>query len=189
MIVDSGCLPFLSTFDGVRDRLYYTAVGNPGMDWYVRDRATSNDSRLSPTDDLASRLREEVLCITVIDRPQVIRDLREAVTGRYGGSLTVRGFANEYFPGWDWMTVHDGNARKDRALRWLLREAGLDTSEVVALGDSDSDVPLLRFATRGIAVANAIPEVLAVAEKTIGRNTADSVIEFIERDWDGGDGT
>jgi Cof subfamily protein (haloacid dehalogenase superfamily) len=186
LIFDAGCLPFLSAFDGSRDRLYYSEVRNPGMDWYVRDRTSSGDTRLTRIPDLTQILSQQMICLTAIERPEVIMDLSSAVKERYGDSLTVRGFANEYFSGWDWMTVHDGRARKDKALAWLLRECGLEESEVVAIGDSDSDVPMLRYAARGIAVANATSDVLEVAGETVGSNSDDGVIGFLERDWSGG---
>jgi Cof subfamily protein (haloacid dehalogenase superfamily) len=181
----SGRDPFVSTLEGASDHLYYSSVGNPGMGWYVADRTRNGDDRLRRTDDLESALKEEVVCLTVIDRPEVIAELRLAVCERHADALTVRHFGNEYFADWDWLTVHDGRARKDKALGWLMRERDLDACEVVAMGDSDSDVPLFRMAHRGIAVANATPEAKAAATELIGSNTDDSVVAFLERDWAG----
>ena len=40
---------FLSTFNGVEDKLYYTKVTNPGEEWYVNNRRINNDPRLTKT--------------------------------------------------------------------------------------------------------------------------------------------
>ena len=102
---------------------------------------------------------------------------------RFGDALWVRVFTNEYFSDWDWLTVHDARATKEQALSRVMDENGLRGAEVVAFGDSDNDIPLFRFASRGVAVQNASDELKSLAETVIGPNTADSVVRFLERDW------
>lgn len=178
-----GCVPFVSSFDGEFDRLHYSEIGNPGMKWYLDDRLSNNDRRLSKTADLSSSLSEQVVCLTVIDRPDAVEELRAALVERFDGRLSVRQFSNEYFDGWDWLTVHDTRATKDRALATLLEARDLGDAEVVAFGDSDNDVPLFRFADRSIAVANASAELKSLATEVIGASSEDSVVGFLERDW------
>ncbi len=183
LIRGAGCVPFVSSFDGERDRLHYSEVGNPGMKWYLDDRLSNNDRRLSKTADLSSRLSEQVVCLTVIDRPDVVEELRAALVERFDGRLSVRRFSNEYFCGWDWLTVHAARATKDRALATLLETCDLGDAEIVAFGDSDSDVPLFRCADRGIAVANASAELKSLAVEVIGPSSEDSIVGFLEREW------
>lgn len=183
LIHAAGCVPFVSSFDGEFDRLYYSEIGNPGMKWYLDDRLSNNDRRLSKTADLAATLSEQVACLTVIDRPEVVEELRAALVERFEGRLSVRRLSNEYFGGWDWLTVHDVRATKDRALATLLEFCDFDGAEVVAFGDSDNDVPLFRFADRGVAVANASAELKSLAAEVIGPNGEDSVVRFLEREW------
>lgn len=183
LIRAAGRVPFVSSFDGECDRLYYSEPGNPGMRWYLDDRLASNDRRLTKTTDLASRLSEQVVCLTVIDRPEAVEELRAALLERFEDRLSVRRFSNEYFSGWDWLTVHDARATKDRALATLLDAFDLGDAEVVAFGDSDNDVPLFRVADRGIAVANASAELKSLAAEVIGPSSEDSIVEFLEREW------
>ncbi|MGN6472767.1 MAG: HAD family hydrolase [Mycobacteriales bacterium] len=63
---------------------------------------------------------------------------------------------------------------------WLAGH-GLSASDVVAFGDMPNDVELLSWAGHGVAVANAHPEVLAVADEITGTNDADGVAEVLER--------
>ena len=44
---------------------------------------------------------------------------------------------------------------------------GVDAADVVAFGDMPNDLPMLAWAGRGLAVANAHPEVLAAADEVI----------------------
>ncbi len=53
-------------------------------------------------------------------------------------------------------------------------------SEVVAIGDMPNDIPMLEWAGRSCAVANAHPAVRAVAEEVVGSNDEDAVAVLIE---------
>ena len=60
MISNFGTLPFVSTFDGESDRLYYSRILNPGMQWYLDDRTANHDRRLLLNDYLEFRLADQV---------------------------------------------------------------------------------------------------------------------------------
>lgn len=53
---------------------------------------------------------------------------------------------------------------------------------VVVYGDNLNDLPMFAVADEAVAVANARPQVLAAADRIIGRNTDDSVAkDMMER--------
>lgn len=52
--------------------------------------------------------------------------------------------------------------------------------EVLAVGDMPNDVPMLQWAGRSYAVANAHPSVIEVADELIGSNDEDAVAALIE---------
>ena len=51
-ITDAGYIPFISTYDGTADRLYYCDITNDGMAWYLRNRQLHQDPRLCYLADL-----------------------------------------------------------------------------------------------------------------------------------------
>ena len=53
--------------------------------------------------------------------------------------------------------------------------------QVVAIGDGLNDVEMIRAAGLGVAMGNADPRVLAVADETTGHHDADGVAELIDR--------
>jgi hydroxymethylpyrimidine pyrophosphatase-like HAD family hydrolase len=57
---------------------------------------------------------------------------------------------------------------------------GIAPHEVLAVGDMPNDVPMLQWAGKSYAVANAHPEVLDVADQVIGSNDEDAVADLIE---------
>jgi hydroxymethylpyrimidine pyrophosphatase-like HAD family hydrolase len=67
------------------------------------------------------------------------------------------------------------------ALEAFCTDLGIRADEVVAFGDAPNDVPMLRWAGRGIAVANAHPAVLAAADAVTLTNDADGVAIVVEQ--------
>jgi Cof subfamily protein (haloacid dehalogenase superfamily) len=70
---------------------------------------------------------------------------------------------------------------KAAGLAEVAAEHGIDQADVIAFGDYPNDVPMLSWAGRGVAVANAHAEVLAVADEVTGSNDDDGVAVVLER--------
>ena len=83
------------------------------------------------------------------------------------------------------LTVHHKRATKEQAIKTLAQRYQLAEREIVVFGDHAHDVSMLRAAHRGIAMENAIDAVKQVAHTVIGSHHVDSVLDFIERDWQG----
>ncbi|HKN99204.1 MAG TPA: HAD family hydrolase [Pseudonocardiaceae bacterium] len=70
---------------------------------------------------------------------------------------------------------------KGSGLAEVAELAGVPARDVVAFGDMPNDVPMLRWAGHGVAMANAHPDVLAVADEVTGANSEDGVAQVLER--------
>ncbi|MCU1590822.1 MAG: Cof-like hydrolase [Frankiales bacterium] len=70
---------------------------------------------------------------------------------------------------------------KASGLASLAEEHGIDASEVVAFGDMPNDLPMLAWAGHGVAVANAHPDVLAMADEVTASNDHDGVAQVLDR--------
>jgi Cof subfamily protein (haloacid dehalogenase superfamily) len=70
---------------------------------------------------------------------------------------------------------------KASALAELAAEHGIEAVDAVAFGDMPNDVPMLAWAGLGVAVANAHPEVIAVADEVAASNDDDGVAEVLSR--------
>ena len=71
-------------------------------------------------------------------------------------------------------------ASKASALAWLCERRGIAASEVAAFGDMPNDLPMLRWAGLGYAVANAHDEVLAAADHVVGHHAEEGVALALE---------
>ena len=87
----AGCSPFLMTFDGAVDRLYFNdaILRNDGMRRFLHDRKRNRDPRLAHLDHLHDGLEDQVVCLTTFDSFPRIRQLEQAIRLRYGGSVTL----------------------------------------------------------------------------------------------------
>lgn len=72
-------------------------------------------------------------------------------------------------------------ADKGCALQHLVESWGLSMAQVAAIGDDVNDVGMVQRAGLGVAVANAVPQVHAVADLVTGANHEDGVAQVIRR--------
>ncbi|MGB8652547.1 MAG: Cof-type HAD-IIB family hydrolase [Mycobacteriales bacterium] len=70
---------------------------------------------------------------------------------------------------------------KASGLASFAAERGVAAGETVAFGDMPNDLPMLSWAGLGVAVANAHPEVLAVADEVTASNDDDGVARVLDR--------
>ena len=70
---------------------------------------------------------------------------------------------------------------KGYALAALCDEINVNAEAVIAFGDMPNDVPMLKWAGRGIAVANAHPDVIDAADEVTATNDEDGVALALQR--------
>jgi hypothetical protein len=70
---------------------------------------------------------------------------------------------------------------KAATLARIAGRAGIAAEDVVAFGDMPNDLPMLAWAGRGYAMANAHPDVLAAAEHMAPSNDDDGVAQVVEK--------
>ena len=78
------------------------------------------------------------------------------------------------------LEIAPSGASKASGLAWLCERRGIAAGSVAAFGDMPNDLPMLRWAGIGHAVANAHPEVLAAAHRVVGHHAEDGVALALE---------
>ena len=79
------------------------------------------------------------------------------------------------------LEISAAGVTKATGLAGLAERAGIAAAEVVAFGDMPNDLPMLGWAGRAVAVANAHPAVLAAADEVTASNDDDGVALVHER--------
>lgn len=70
---------------------------------------------------------------------------------------------------------------KLEAIKKLLNDLDIDVSEVIAIGDGENDIDMIKFAGCGIAMNNASKEVKDIANMITETNDNDGVGKILER--------
>ncbi|MBN1700157.1 MAG: HAD family hydrolase [Spirochaetales bacterium] len=175
---------FLSTFNGKEDKLYFENCTNDGMKWYVDDRTNNNDSRIEKVENISEHNHEKVICFTIINKRDQLLLLTEEMSDKYKDKLEIQLFANQYSPGWYWLTLHNVNATKDKAICKILEMYNQNINELVVFGDDRNDIPMFKIAKNAIAVENAIDDIKQIATEVIGSNNDDSVVKYIKTEFE-----
>jgi hydroxymethylpyrimidine pyrophosphatase-like HAD family hydrolase len=94
-------------------------------------------------------------------------------------SVGLRVNLTETVPGL--LDIVAAGATKAAMAQRLARSLGVKAEEVLALGDHDNDVSLLRWAGLGVAMGNATPAAKAAADTITSSNRRDGVAEALQR--------
>jgi hydroxymethylpyrimidine pyrophosphatase-like HAD family hydrolase len=79
----------------------------------------------------------------------------------------------------DWIGISGPGADKESALARISRRLGVAAAHVVGIGDQLNDLGMLGWAGTAVAVANAIPAVLELADVVVPSNADEGVARFM----------
>ena len=179
LVLQRDVTPFISSIDNGNDRLYWSGVYNEGMQWYMDNRRQANDPRIRFAEDLGDKLDGQIVCITVVEREDVIRKIHSELSSRFNGQTQSVAYENQYSPGWWWLTIHAGDASKGKTVRRVFAMCDISDRRLVVFGDQINDVDMFRHADHSVAVGNAIDQLSEMADERIGTNREDAVVNYI----------
>ncbi|MBO7452457.1 MAG: HAD family phosphatase [Clostridiales bacterium] len=85
------------------------------------------------------------------------------------------------YRGEKWYSFLPKGSGKITAIEEMIRLSGIRKEDIVAFGDDDNDIEMLRMCGKGVAVANAVPEVLRTADDITLSNDEDGVAKWLRR--------
>ncbi|MBD2570122.1 HAD family hydrolase [Anabaena lutea] len=177
------CVPFISSFNGAEDCCYYQEIINEGMEWYLNDRLFHQDKRLRSLTKLTDSFRDQIVCLTVINKTEILSELEIIIRERYGDKIQTYHYENNYAPGWHWLTIHSYKATKAQGILTLQEIYGLTSNKLIVFGDHNNDIEMFKIADYAIAVDNATVELKRHANHIIESHEVDSVVRYIYQDW------
>jgi hydroxymethylpyrimidine pyrophosphatase-like HAD family hydrolase len=86
-----------------------------------------------------------------------------------------------YSTGYGLIELSAPGVTKGTGLARLAGELGIAAADVLAVGDMPNDLPMLQWAGHGVAMANAHPAVLEVADEITAGNSEDGLALILER--------
>ncbi|MDR1798014.1 MAG: Cof-type HAD-IIB family hydrolase [Clostridiales Family XIII bacterium] len=133
------------------DRFYYLEPN----EYTAQYEAQLGYAGAADPDLLAKELRAAKLLL--VAEPDEILRIRSELEARYPG--LAFGSSAPFF-----LEIIDGAANKGRALAFVAGQLGVPAGRIMAIGDSDIDISMLRFAGVGVAVKSADPALKAEAD-------------------------
>jgi Cof subfamily protein (haloacid dehalogenase superfamily) len=76
--------------------------------------------------------------------------------------------------------THAGNSKGHRLSEWIA-EQGIAPAEVIAFGDHQNDIEMLRMAGMGVAMGNSQADVQACADWVTGSNDSNGIADALQR--------
>ena len=135
------------------------AVEERGVGYRVNrhfpDGELSGEMTITEVDDIVAGPVSRV----IIRDPDATADDFVALAERLGLHGT------NYVVGWTaWLDLAPVGVSKASGLQHVVDALGLAATDVLAIGDGRNDIEMLRWAGRGVAMGQAVPEVLAAAD-------------------------
>lgn len=134
-------------------------------------------NRIRPVRSLAQWVRKP-------NRPPVLKLM---AVGQRVGLQRFAQFVREEVPGVeitssgvDNLEVTASGVNKGSGMELLAARLAIPPEQIIAIGDSDNDLSMIRFAGLGVAMGNATDQVKAVADRITGTTEEDGVAQIIE---------
>lgn len=138
------------------------------------------DDRLWHVDDLAAACDHPVLVVLCFGPEARLREFSSFLSQKLDGRAAVQPYWHPKYSAWA-MDVAAAGCSKSAGLRHYAALHGVEMAQVVAIGDSLNDIPMLEAAGLGVAMGNAGDEVKQAADVVVADNEHDGVAEAIRR--------
>jgi len=153
----------------VDDELYVAEVTQE-----ARDYADFQGIPINPVGPLLDWLDRPPTKLVAVGTPEETSALEERAKAQFGPRL----FISKSLP--YFLEFASPEVTKGSGLAFVAERLGFDAARTVSFGDGENDVELLEWAGFGVAVANAHPRVLAVADLVAPRDVEEGVAQVIE---------
>ena len=153
------------------DTLYVEDDNKRIMDEYCNGRGTTY-KYIKNFNELSFKNIPKIL--GVIENDVEMQKIKKELKEKYKGILTIVQSAKNY------LEITDIKASKGSALNFLKKYWNLSDDEVIASGDQDNDIELLKNAGIGISVGNSSPELLKVAQYHCKDVNSNELVKYIE---------
>jgi hypothetical protein len=122
---------------------------------------------------------DDVMAFTVIDEKEKVLLLKQQLINKFGHTIKIEAWEDMYYKSWYWLTVHNVEATKGKALEKLKKMVDKSFDTVVVFGDQMNDLEMFKEADYSIAVENAVEGIKEIAHEVIGNHKQNSVVNKI----------
>ena len=133
-------------------------------------------------DDLAEAVRADSAIVTFYGDEEPMREIADDIRGQHP-RLRVTEYASNLVASYR-VSIQPDSTHKGSGVLDAAEMLGIDASEVMVFGDWLNDLPMFGVGAIGVAMSNAMPEVLKVADYVTDRTCEeDGIADFLERNY------
>jgi 5-amino-6-(5-phospho-D-ribitylamino)uracil phosphatase len=149
-------------------------VNGPTKHWM---RITSSTIRTTPR--LADHAHDHTIRIGIVAPPEQTAKMKWSLMEHFQDRIVCHGL---FVPAYDVevLEVFDPAVNKWEGVKLVASRHGVAEHEIIAIGDDVNDLPMIEHAGLGVAMGNARPEVLAIAQRVIGTNADEGLAAFLD---------
>ncbi|MBO1307868.1 HAD family phosphatase [Enterococcus sp. 669A] len=125
--------------------------------------------------DLAAFLDSSISKILTAGEPEYLAEHHQEMMAPFKDSLNCVFTADFYFE----FTAQ--GIDKAKALDTVLKPLGIAAEDVAAFGDGHNDITLIRYAGKGVAMDNAVPELKAAADHVTLSHNEDGIAHMLNQ--------
>ena len=159
------------------ETLPVTPILDDGKQFYVADKTgykvdyecRNNHMICVEVENLADFLDFAPIKILMSVQPEQLKAVQKQIADFLPEDLTVVQTAPFY------LEVIPRRINKGQGIRDICKTLGIDAAEVIAFGDAENDIPMLRAAGMGVAMGNATEAVKAAADYVTHSNNEDGI--------------
>lgn len=152
-----------------------TSPDTPAALDHLRRREEPGVSTVDSPAEWMETAGEEPTKLVIVDHPDDVEGWLEEAREAFRGRLFVTRSLPHY------VEIGGLEGTKASALKFLCGRWGIDPGRVLAFGDADNDIDMLRFAGRGVAVGGMTGEVREAADEVVPNVDEDGVAGYVEK--------
>lgn len=172
--------PFIYTF-GEEHQVYYRHATNPGSIAYLA--SLEKDGRIKQVPEFIFQGNENVSGFLLIDTMENLNPIYHRLKEKHFDHLNLYFAEDVSMKGYYWLQAFHQQANKGNMVEKLVDRLNFPLNKTIVFGDYLNDLDMFRVAGYSIAMENALPEVKESANKIIGPNSQEAVLDFLESNW------
>lgn len=173
-----GLIPLLFALDDEdKELVLHEKLGRTGDLEFAASRP--NDPRFCEVEKLACPNTLRTLILTYIGLLDELEPLKEAVTTAFGSQVHTHLMKDNYIENHYFLEFSHPKANKQEGLCLWAKHVGCTPADVTVFGDNLNDVGMFLAAGCKVAVANAHPEIVGMADEIVQSNEEDGVANYI----------
>lgn len=165
------------------ESLPVTPILDDGVRFYVQDKngykvdyeCMNNRMECTEVENLADFLDFAPVKILMSVQPEALAEVQAQIAAFLPESLVVVQTAAFY------LEVIPRSINKGQGIADICRTLGIPEAAVIAFGDAENDIPMLRAAGVGVAMGNAAEKVKAAADMVTGSNNEDGIAAALKK--------